>query len=322
METDMPAKHYSVSKTFGIAAPEGLYVTGYEERGPYVPDIDPHYVFRRDVLRDVIAWLESGNGEGLYLTGPTGAGKSSILVQIAARINLPIQRAAGNSRLELADLIGQCQAVNGSTLFCPGPLTLAMKEGHLFLMDEIDLLDPGMATGLNPIVEDAPMLVPQTGELIKPHANFRFVATGNTAGLGDGTGLYQGTLRQNLAFIDRFWVVKVGYPEPLVEKEVLEREAPQLPVIERERMIEVANDIRRLFMGESDAPSAIEVTMSTRALVRWARLAVVFRGAPLSYSLDRALTFRTQPETREAILQVVQRHFGDDAIEPSSRASH
>ncbi len=179
-----------------------------------------------------------------------------------------------------------------------------------------------MATGLNTIDEGAPILVPQTGELSKAHPSFRFVATGNTAGLGDGTGLYQGTLRQNLAFLDRFWVVKVGYPEPPVEKEVLEKESPQLSAVQRERMIEVANEIRRLFMGESDAPSAIEVTMSTRALVRWARLAVVFRGAPLSYSLDRALTSRTQPETREAILQVVQRHFGDEAIDSSSRVTH
>jgi cobaltochelatase CobS len=87
----MPAKHYSVSKTFGIAAPEGLYVTGYEGRGPYVPDIDPHYVFRRDVLRDVIAWLESGNGEGLYLTGPTGAGKSTLLAAWTSPLS-PLRR--------------------------------------------------------------------------------------------------------------------------------------------------------------------------------------------------------------------------------------
>ena len=86
-------------------------------------------------------------------------------------------------------------------------------------------------------------------------------------------------------------------------------------------MIDVANEIRRLFMGESDSPAAIEVTMSTRALVRWAHLALAFRGAALSYSLDRALTFRALAETRQAILQIVQRHFGDEAIEEPSRTS-
>ena len=317
----MQTKQYSVANTFGISAPNGLYVNGYDEGGPYVPDIDANYVFRREVLRDVLAWLEGSKGEGLYLTGPTGSGKSSVVIQVAARLNLPLQPVAGNPRLEFADLVGQCQVIGGNTAFCPGPLAIAMKEGHLFLIDEIDLLDPATSAGLNPIVDGSPLLIPQTGELIKAHPHFRFVATGNTAGCGDSTGLYQGTLRQNLAFLDRFWMVRVDYPEPAVEKQVLERATPQLPAMEREKMIEVANEIRRLFMGESDSPSAIEVTMSTRALVRWAHLALTFRGAALSYSLDRALTFRAQPETRQAILQIVQRHFGDEAIEGPARTS-
>jgi cobaltochelatase CobS len=79
-------------------------------------------------------------------------------------------------------------------------------------------------------------------------------------------------------------------------------------------MIRVANEIRRLFMGESHDASAIEITMSTRSLLRWAHLLVAYKGAPIGYSLDRALTFRAQPETREAILQIVQRHFGTATI--------
>jgi cobaltochelatase CobS len=112
--------------------------------------------------------------------------------------------------------------------------------------------------------------------------------------------------------MDRFWIVAVSYPDPELENEVLCRAALQLPELLRHKMIEVANEVRRLFMGESEETSAIEITMSTRVLVRWARLAIRFSGAPLGYALDRALTFRAEQATREAIQQIVQRHLGDE----------
>ena len=114
--------------------------------------------------------------------------------------------------------------------------------------------------------------------------------------------------------MDRFRLVQVSYPEPAIEQSILSRTASVIDSGIREKMIAVANEIRRLFMGESNDAAAIEITMSTRSLVRWAHLALAFKGAPLSYSMDRALTFRAQPETREAVLQIVQRHFGSSSV--------
>ena len=58
---------------------------------------------------------------------------------------------------------------------------------------------------------------------------FRLVATANTNGGGDDTGLYQGTQRQNLAWLDRFTICEVGYPAADVEKSLLARRFPSLP---------------------------------------------------------------------------------------------
>jgi len=233
---------------------------------------------------------------------------------VAARLNIPVQPVTAHARLEIPEVIGRLTLLNGSITFVDGPLTTAMRHGHLFLMDEMDLLEPATAAGLNSVVEQRPLLIPQTGELVIPNENFRFAATGNTAGAGDTTGLYQGALRQNLALMDRFRLVQVSYPEPATEQSILAKTAPLIESSIREKMITVANEIRRLFMGESEDTAAIEVTMSTRCLVRWAHLALAFKGAPLSYSLDRALTFRAHPETREALHQIVQRFFGSASL--------
>jgi cobaltochelatase CobS len=313
-------KTFGIAETFGIAAPSGMTVVGNASRSRFVPKVDPHYVFRKEILRDVLAWLSQSSGDGLYLSGPTGCGKSSLICQVAARLNLPVQLINAHARLEVTDLVGHFTVVQGSMSFVDGPLVTALKEGSLFLLDELDVLDPATTAGLNTILDGGPLSIPQTGELIDPLPGFCFIATGNTSGAGDRTGLYQGTLRQNLAFMDRFWVVSVPYPDPDLEKMILAKACPSLPGLIRDKMIEVANEIRRLFMGENGEGAAIEVTMSTRSLVRWAQLAVRFSGAPLAYSLDRALTFRAEPGTRESILEIVQRYFGDQVTLSPSKA--
>lgn len=45
-------------------------------------------------------------------------------------------------------------------------------------------------------------------------------------------------------------------------------------------MVRIANQVRKLFLGENGEDGQISVTMSTRTLVRWAKLSLAFRGAP------------------------------------------
>jgi cobaltochelatase CobS len=200
-----------------------------------------------------------------------------------------------------------------------GPLALAMKYGGLFLCNEIDLLEPATAAGLNGILDGQPLCIPENGgELIVPHEMFRFAATANTNGGSDETGLYQGTLRQNLSFMDRFCLCEVTYPKPEAEERLLEKTAGQLPDDLRKKMVEYANDVRNLFMGEKDNihnGGSMEITFSTRTLIRWADLTVRYQPLsrqgiqPVAYALDRALGFRACKETRAMLHELVQRVF-------------
>ena len=308
-------KQYSIADTFGINAPASMKVEGFEPaQNPYVPTQKP-YVFRKDHLRDVLAFLGSPNGDGLYLTGPTGSGKTSLLEQVAARLHWGVHAVTGHGRMELNDLLGQYMLVDGGSMkWIDGPLTLAVRLGHVLLINEIDAVDPAELIGLNEIVEGKPLTIPQTGLVIAPHPKFRLVATGNSAGAGDQSGLYQGVLRQNLAFLDRFRLMEVGYPDPEDEMKLLSDVVPNMPETVRESMIKVANQIRKVFIGGADGGGMLSVTLSTRGLVRWASLVATFKSAPnaLAYSLDRALTFRAEPAEREAIHRIAKDVFGDD----------
>jgi cobaltochelatase CobS len=295
--------------------PSGRTVSGYSEPCCYTSVPDPDYIFH-ETSRDVIVWLMNSS-DPLYVFGPTGSGKTSLIKQLAARLNYPVFEVTGHSRLEFPDLVGHLSVRDGNMEFQYGPLALAMRFGGLFLLNEIDLLEPATATGLNGILDGEPLCIPENGgELIRPHPMFRFAATANTNGGSDETGLYQGTLRQNLAFLDRFWLCEVGYPAKDAEETLLARHAPKLPDTIRRKMVEYAGEIRRLFMGEAGATgSSIEVTFSTRTLLRWADLTVRFQPLsrqgiqPVTYALDRALGFRATRETRAVLHELAQRMF-------------
>lgn len=316
---------FSVAHTFGIKAPEKLRITGFDTPGPLTPPRNDRYRFRPSLLSDLLAWhrgiAPGRHHDGLWLTGPMGSGKSSLVVETAARLNLNLVQVNGKRRLEIADLVGHLTVIGGDVLFQDGPLTTALRHGWWLLVNEVDLVDPGELAGLNTVLDGGPLVIPDNGgEVVHPAPGFGLICTANTVGLGDRSGLYAGTRQMNAALLDRFWTVEVDYPEASEEARVIRETVPDLPAEIVGKMVEVANEVRRLFAGGGDEGRQIETTFSTRTLVRWAYLTRQYRGAPrpLDHALKRALTNRAEPETAAAIHGIVQRVMGDNQEVPDA----
>jgi cobaltochelatase CobS len=313
---------FPIGKTFGLLdIPEKVTAIGYADgTNPFIPATDQNYIFRKAFLREALAFLKEPGGDALFITGPTGSGKTSGVTEIAARLNWPVQQVTAHGRMELTDLIGHHALVAGAPgeppvmKFMYGPLAIAMREGHILLINELDLADPAEIAGLNDVLEGQPLVIAQNGgEIIKPHPMFRVIATGNSAGTGDQSGLYQGVLMQNLAFMDRFRFTEVSYADEEAERQILERVTPRLPESIRKGMVRIAGEVRKLFLGGEDGEGELSITMSTRTLVRWAKLSLAFRGAPnaLEYALEQALLIRAAKEEKEAIIRIAKDVFGD-----------
>nr|WP_314561321.1 AAA family ATPase [uncultured Pseudomonas sp.] len=298
-----------------------------------VPKHNAQFLFRTELRMPVMNFLAGSGGDSLALVGPTGAGKTSVVEQIAARMRYPLRKVNAHSRMEMPELIGQmslqCDPVTGDqqTVFAHGPLALAMKEGSIFLLDEADFLDPAVMAGLNAVLEGGALVLAENrGEVIVPHPNFRFIITCNTRGQGDETGLYTGTLSQNLASWDRYRMLEVSYLTKEEELAVLQATLPQVDATILSTMIDVANGVRQQFIGNPDqalkaGQSGLTVTFSTRTLLRWARIATTYSTAaskqanfpfacPLAQALREALTNRTDKPMRLVIHTIAKDKFG------------
>jgi len=310
----------------------GRLIQGYDKPSAYTPAVNPDYIFH-EAGRDIVVWLMNP-ADPLYVFGPTGCGKTSCIKQLAARLNYPVFEVTGHGRLEFADLVGHLAVKDGNMVFEYGPLALAMRYGGLLLLNEIDITPPDVAAGLNSVLDGSPLCIAENGgELIVPHPMFRFAATANTNGGGDETGLYQGTQRQNIAWLDRFMLCELSYPQPEVEKSLLAKLFPVLPEELCAKLVDFAGEVREQFMGDKEGKGlagAIEITLSTRTLLRWAELTVRFQPLahqgiqPVTYALDRALGYRACRETRAMLHELTQRIFPQEChIEPrQKRAGH
>lgn len=285
---------------------------------PLVPPVNPDYVFQERALAEALTFLVTPMDDALLITGETGCGKTSLILQIAAKFEWAVTSITAYGDLEFSTLVGQwvMKSENGQApamSWSYGPLALAMKEGFIFVLNEMDLMRPDEVSGLNDILEGRPLVIAETGEVIYPHPNFRFIATGNSAGSGDHTGAYIGVQLQNIAAMERYRVMEAKYPSPEIERTIIETATGGAvsPIVDK--MVDLAGHIRTAFTGGPDANASLGITMSVRTTLRWAKLVPFFANEPnpLRAALDAALTRKASPEDKEVINRLAEDVFGE-----------
>ena len=305
-------KQYDLGTVF-LGQPVNMFIDGWDKPWPYTPPLDKNF-FPSQWFVEILRGFRMG--ENLWVFGPQGSGKTSAIKRIAAGLNWPVYEITAHGRLEFPELCGGYHVADGNMVWHDGPLAAAMRNGGLFLLNEADLLTPDMAAGFNSILDGSPLFVPELNEYIQRHPEFRFVATANTNGSGDATGLYQGTLRQNMALQSRFLYVLSGFLSSEEESRIIEAKVPALPKETRTFIIEFANMIREAYIGNTDRAgdvAALPVTMSPRDLIRWGKLIVEYEfvkkhgNSPIAFALDRAFAYRVDAATRTALHEMLQR---------------
>jgi len=195
---------------------------------PDVPAIDPHYIYREDLLVKALYAIISN--QRMYLQGHTGAGKTTLIEQIAAHLNWPFTRINFDSEITRMDLIGRDTLQDGKSVFVDGMLPRAMSGPYICVFDELDFCRPDVSYVMQAALEGNGLNITEDGgRVVYPHEQFRMFGTGNTVGQGDEHGMYQGARPQSLAFLDRFTIwAKVDYLSDEERKNLVKRHFPML----------------------------------------------------------------------------------------------
>lgn len=277
----------------------------------YVPKQTPQYGFRQPLVEEFVAFLNDAQGDGLMIKGPTGSGKSSLVLELAARFGRPVQQVTCSATMEIQDLIGQFRLINDGgqvvTKFAYGVLPKAMMFGHILLLDEFDYAPPSSISALNAVIQGSPLIIEAMGgQVVKPHQDFRLVITGNTGGSGDHLGGYVGTRQHNMAFLDRFRIMTVEYMSTVEEVALLAEIFPDKELF-IPKMVDLAVAVRT-----ANLKGNIAATMSLRVLKRWLRLIGNYTSdpCPLKRALDAALLARLDPNDSTAINEIALGIFG------------
>ena len=257
------------------------------EQALLVPKINSLYKFRYKELIEIASWFNSPTAP-LYIYGPSGTGKTSLIKEFCARLNKPCIELTCSSKLEASDLLGTYvlgkSDVNDkepSMLWQDGALVRAMRTGALLLLNEYDLADPSQMSALNGVLEDGRICLETHGcEVVEAQPGFSVVVTANTNGAGDNTGRYIGCGELNQAQLDRFLFIKVDYMSASDETELLNRWAQGRVYPDFiDRLVEQANELRYQFVE-----GTINVPVTTRKLIHFLERMCLFYGSPLGES--------------------------------------
>jgi AAA domain (dynein-related subfamily) len=271
-----------------------------------VPKIDENYVPFGN-YNDVKKIILSKMFFPILITGHSGNGKSTTVMQIHARANLPMIRMNMTKKTDEETLIGSKTLVNGNIVTVEGPVITAMRNGITLLIEEVDAADTNSIMCMQSILEGKPYFFSLTGEYIEPKPGFNIIMTANTKGQGSSDGRYIGTQVLNEAFLERIaFTFEQDYPSPAIEKKIVMNIMGTYNCVEEqfaEDLVKWADAIRRSF-----ADGALDSLIATR------RLEHIIRGYSLFKNKKKAIELgvnRFDSMTKQAFIDLFDKISSD-----------
>lgn len=302
-----PDTTYNARDLFGVDFPTP--VPGFKLANGWVPKRDDAYQFDPVTTEAILAALVFNRR--LLIQGFHGTGKSSHIEQIAARLNWPCVRINLDSHVSRIDLLGKdaivLQEGKQVTTFQEGLLPWAYQRPVILVLDEYDAGRPDVLFVIQRILEsEGRLTLLEKNLVLEPHAHFRLLATANTVGLGDASGMYHGTHPLNQGQLDRWQLIAtLNYLSPEQETAIILKKLPQLDELTARRMVELANLTRTGFMGGD-----ISTLMSPRTVLTWGENFRIF--GDLARSFQLTFLNRSDELERTIIAEYYQRCFAEE----------
>ena len=271
-----------------------------------IPSKDPLFVSHGH-FSDVYSILKSEMFYPIFVTGLSGNGKTLMVEQACAKAHREMFRVNITTETDEDDLLGGFRLVNGETVWFDGPVVEAMRKGAILLLDEVDLASTKIMC-LQPVLEGKGVFLKKINEWVECTPGFNIVATANTKGKGDDSGMFIGTGVLNEAFLERFPItVEQEYPSMVVEKKILSKVFDALSISDNEfidKLVSWADIIRKTYIE-----GAIDELITTRRLVHISNAYKIF-------NMDRMKSIsmcvnRFDVETKTAMVDLYTKVDGD-----------
>ena len=195
----------------------------------------------------------------LLLKGPTGSGKSRFIEFMANELNKKLITVSCHEETSATDLIGRFIIKGAETVWIDGPLSIAVKNGHILYLDEVAEARPDVIVAIHSLTDHRrELFIDKLGETIKAHPDFLLVASFNP-------GYQKGFKELKPSTRQRFVALSFDYPNQKAETEILINETGITAEI-AQKLVTIGAKIRNL------TELGLTETVSTRLLVDAAKL--------------------------------------------------
>lgn len=195
----------------------------------------------------------------LLLKGPTGTGKTRFVEHMAARLGKKAITVSCHEETSATDLIGRFLIKGAETVWLDGPMTTAVRNGHILYLDEVAEARPDVIVAIHSLTDfRRELYIDKCSESLTAHKDFMLVASFNP-------GYQRGFKELKPSTRQRFLAIPFHYPKPETEVIILTKETGIDEETAR-KLVMTGNKIRNL------REVGLAETVSTRLLVHAAML--------------------------------------------------
>ena len=275
-----------------------------------VPPLDRDYV-AFGYHADLTTIISSKMFYPVFVSGLSGNGKTTMVEQIAARLQREVYRVNISEETDEDALVGGHTLVDGNVVYREGPALIAMKRGAILLLDEVDRGSNKLIC-LQAILEGKPYMNKKTGEMIYPQPGFTVIATANTKGHGSDDGKFSAARILDEAFLERFAVsIEQQYPENKTERRIVLNNMKRVGAVDTkfaDRLVNWAEIIRKTY-----AEGGIDDVISTRRLVNIVHAFAMFKNQMKAIEM---CVNRFDAETRGAFIELYKKLETEPEVAP------